>query len=349
MHSDRAAWDACIAGTGIDGWEGKLPTWSLGESIATRRASGACIQALVDVVPGLLAGGADLTGNTGTVIKDHGVQSAAEPGGRQIYFGVREHGMATAMNGMAMHGGVIPAGGTFFAFSDYMRGGVRLSALQQAKVFYIWTHDSVGLGEDGPTHQPIEQLAALRAMPGLRLIRPADANETAVAWQVALESDGPTGLVLTRQNIPVVVTPEQARGLVHGAYVLTESAGVESPNDDLDLILIGTGSEVAVCLDAKPMLEADGLRVRVVSMPSWTLFEALDDDEQDDVLPEDVPTLAVEAAASFGWDRWADDSVSIDRFGESAPGKVALEKLGFTATNVADRARRLLAELDEED
>jgi transketolase len=244
---------------------------------------------------------------------------------------------------------VVPAGGTFFAFSDYMRGGVRLSALQQAKVVYVWTHDSVGLGEDGPTHQPIEQLAALRAMPGLRLIRPADANETAVAWQVALESNGPTGLVLTRQNIPVVVTPEQARGLVHGAYVLTESEGVQTPNDDLDLILIGTGSEVSVCLDAKPMLESDGLRVRVVSMPSWTLFEALDDDAQDDVLPADVPTLAVEAAASFGWDRFADDSVSIDRFGESAPGKIALEKLGFTATNVADRARRLLAELDEED
>jgi transketolase len=349
MHLDQPAWDACIAGTGLNGWEGKLPTWSLGESVATRRASGACVQGLVDVVPGLLAGGADLTGNTGTVIKDHGIQSAAEPAGRQIYFGVREHGMATAMNGMAMHGGVVPAGGTFFAFSDYMRGGVRLSALQQAKVIYVWTHDSVGLGEDGPTHQPIEQLAALRAMPGLRLIRPADANETAVAWQVALESTGPTGLVLTRQNIPVIVTPEQARGLVRGAYVVNESEGVQKADDDLDVILIGTGSELSVCLDAKPLLEADGLRVRVVSMPSWTLFDALDDDVQEDVLPADVPTLAVEAAASFGWDRWADDSVSIDRFGESAPGKVALQNLGFTATNVADRARRLLAELDEED
>jgi transketolase len=349
MHTDRAAWDACIAGTGLNGWEKKLPTWSLGDNVATRHASGSCIQALVDVVPGLLAGGADLTGNTGTVIKDHGVQTASEPAGRQIYFGVREHGMATAMTGMAMHGGVVPAGGTFFVFSDYMRGGIRLSALQQAKVVYVWTHDSVGLGEDGPTHQPIEHLAALRAMPGLRLIRPADANETAVAWQVALESNGPTGLILTRQNVRVVVTPEQARGLVRGAYVVTESEGVQSPADDLDLILIGTGSEVAVCLGAKPLLEADGLRLRVVSMPSWALFEALDDDAQDDVLPADVPTLAVEAAASFGWDRWADDSVSIDRFGASAPGKVALEKLGFTATNVADRARQLLAELDEED
>jgi transketolase len=346
---DRAAWDACLAGTGVSGWEGKLPTWSVGERLATRKASGACIQALVDVVPGLMAGGADLTGNTGTVIKDHGVQSAAEPDGRQIYFGVREHGMATAMTGMAMHGGVLPAGGTFFTFSDYMRGGVRLSVLQQAKVVYVWTHDSVGLGEDGPTHQPIEQLAAVRAMPGLHVIRPSDANETAVAWQVAVESDGPVGMVLTRQDVPVVVTPEQARGLLRGAYVVIDSEGVGDPREDLDLVLIGTGSELSVCLDAKPLLEADGLLVRVVAMPSWTLFEALEEAAQDEVLPTDVPTLAVEAATSFGWDRWADDSVSIDRFGGSAPGKVALEKLGFTAANVADRARQLLAELEEED
>jgi transketolase len=349
LDIDRAAWDACLATTGVNGWEGKLPTWSVGDKVATRKASGACVQALVDVVPGLMAGGADLTGNTGTVIKDHGVQSATEPAGRQIYFGVREHGMATAMNGMAMHGGVLPAGGTFFCFSDYMRGGVRLAALEQAKVVFVWTHDSVGLGEDGPTHQPIEHLAAMRAMPGMRLIRPADANEAAVAWRIAIESDGPTGLVLSRQDVPVVVTSEEAQGLVQGAYVVTESDGVDDPEDDLDLVLIGTGSEVSVCLDAKPLLEADGLRVRVVSMPSWTLFEALDDDAQDDVLPEDVPTLAVEAATSFGWDRWADDSVSIDRFGASAPGKLALEKLGFTAANVADRARQLLAELEEED
>jgi transketolase len=349
LDIDRAAWDACLAGTGVNGWQSKLPTWPVGDKLATRRANGACIQALVDVVPGLMAGGADLTGNTGTVIKDHGVQTAAEPAGRQIYFGVREHGMASTMNGMAMHGGVLPAGGTFFVFSDYMRGGVRLSAVSQAKVVYVWSHDSVGLGEDGPTHQPVEQLAAVRAMPGLRVIRPADANETAVAWKVVVESEGPTGLVLTRQDVPVIVTPEQAQGLLRGAYVVTDSDGVDDPADDLDLVLLGTGSEVSVCLDAKPLLEADGLRVRVVSMPSWTLFEALEDDAQDEVLPADVPTLSVEAAASFGWDRWADDSVSIDSFGASAPGKVVLENLGFTAANVADRARQLLAELEEED
>jgi transketolase len=346
---ERAAFEACLKGTGLDGWDTKLPSWSIGDKLATRKSSGACLQALVDSVPGLMAGGADLTGNTGTVIKDHGVQTPEEPGGRQVYFGVREHGMAATMNGMALHGGTIPVGGTFFVFSDYMRGSVRLSAISQAKVIYSWTHDSVGLGEDGPTHQPIEHLAALRAMPGLRLIRPADANESAVAWQVAIESNGPTGLILTRQDLPVVTTPEQAQGLRDGAYVLSQSDGVGDPASDLDVVLIGTGSEVWVCLDAKAILEAEGLKVRVVSMPSWTLFEAVGEEAQEAVLPSDVPTLAVEAASSFGWDRWADDAVSIDHFGASAPGKVALEKFGYTADNVADRARQLLDELDDAD
>ncbi|MEY2433448.1 MAG: transketolase [Acidimicrobiaceae bacterium] len=348
LDIDRAAWDACLNARGLNGWEAKLPTWSLGEKVATRKSSGACLQALVDVVPGLMAGGADLTGNTGTVIKDHGVQSADEPAGRQIYFGVREHGMASVMNGMALHHGTIPVGGTFFVFSDYMRGGVRLAAISEAKVIYSWTHDSIGLGQDGPTHQPIEHLASLRAMPNLRLIRPADANESAVAWRVAIESDGPTALILTRQDLPVVITPEQAQGLRNGAYVVADSDGVVDADDDLDLVLIGTGSEVQHCLGAKPLLEADGLKVRVVSMPSWKLFEVLEEDAQETVLPADVPTLAVEAAASFGWDRWADDSVSMDHFGASAPGDILMENFGYTAANVADRARQLLAELEEE-
>jgi transketolase len=257
--------------------------------------------------------------------------------------------MGAAMNGMALHGGTIPVGGTFFNFSDYMRGAVRLAAISTAKVIYSWTHDSIGLGEDGPTHQPVEHLASLRAMPNLRLIRPADANESAVAWEVAIESDGPTALILTRQDLPVVITPEQAQGLRNGAYVVSDSDGVFDAEDDLDLVLIGTGSEVSICLDAKPLLEAEGLKVRVVSMPSWTLFELLDDEAQETVLPGDVPTLAVEAAASFGWDRWADDTVSIDHFGASAPGNVLMERFGFTAANVAERARQLLAELDEEE
>jgi len=341
----RTLWDACQQGAGLDGWAAKLPTWSVGDKISTRKASGACLEGVIDVVPGIIGGGADLTGNTNTVIKE-GAQARDDHAGRQLYFGVREHGMGGVMNGMALHGGTLPLGGTFFVFSDYMRGAVRLAALSEAHVIYAWTHDSVGLGEDGPTHQPIEHLAALRAMPQLRLIRPADANETAVAWEVAVDEKGPTALVLSRQDVPVVVTPEQAAGLKHGAYVLAESDGVDDP-DDLDVVLIGTGSEVAVCLDAKPLLEADGLRVRVVSMPSWELFALLDDPSQEAVLPADVPTLAVEAASSFGWDRWADDAVSIDHFGASAPGKTVLANFGYTAGNVAARARQLLDELEE--
>jgi transketolase len=340
----REAWEACVAGRGLDGWAEKLPTWSLGEKVATRKASGACLQAAMEVVPGLVGGGADLTGNTGTQIKGQGVLSAAEPGGRQLYFGVREHGMAAAMTGMALHGGVLPVGGTFFVFSDYLRPSLRLAAMSEAKVIYSFTHDSVGVGEDGPTHQPVEQLAAVRAIPGLRVIRPADANETAVAWRVAVGGEGAVALVLSRQDVPVVTTPEQARGLVRGAYVLLQTEG--SREEELDVVLVGTGSEVAVCVEAAKLLEADGLAVRVVSLPSWDLFELLDPDDQDDVLPPDVPTLGVEAASSFGWGRFADDTVSIDRFGASAPGSVVLEKLGFTATNVAARARELL---DEED
>ena len=345
--AERDAWDACWEQRGLEGWAEKLPTWSIGEKVATRKSSGACLQAAVEVVPGLIGGGADLTGNTGTAIKGHGIQSPAEPGGRQIHFGVREHGMASIMNGMALHGGVIPIGGTFFIFSDYCRPAVRLSSLSEAKVIYSFTHDSVGLGEDGPTHQPVEHLAAIRAIPGMRVIRPADANESAVAWRVVIGGEGPTALILSRQDLPVVTSPEQAKGLLRGAYVLAEAGGVTGA-DELDLVLVGTGSEVSVCLDAKALLEADGLRVRVVSMPSWDLFENLDEAEQDDVLPTGVPTLAVEAGSSFGWGRWADDVVSIDRFGASAPGGVALANLGYTADNVAERARELLDELTDD-
>src|SRR5439155_14711908 len=203
-QGDRPELEACLEGRGLDGWEAKLPTWQAGDKVATRKANKACINAVRDVVPGLMGGGADLTGNTGTDIEDSGVQSREEPGGRLIYFGIREHAMAATMNGIALHGGGLPMGGTFFNFSDYMRPSVRLAAISEAHVVFIWTHDSVGLGEDGPTHQPIEQLAEMRATPKLRVIRPADANETAAAWRVAVDSKGPTGLVLTRQNVPVL-------------------------------------------------------------------------------------------------------------------------------------------------
>jgi transketolase len=337
---DRAAYDACLTQTGLNGWEAALPRWEAGESIATRKASGACLAALADHVPGLVGGGADLTGNTGTALKGSGVQSPEEPGGRQMYFGVREHGMGGVLNGMACHGGVLPFGGTFFVFSDYMRPSVRLAALQQAKVIFAWTHDSVGLGEDGPTHQPIEHLAAMRAMPGLRLIRPADANETAGAWRVAVASSGPTALVLSRQSLPVLEGTTDAP-VERGAYVLVDAPGP-------DLVLVGTGSEVSLCVEAASQLAGEGLTARVVSMPSWDLFSAQPDDYQDTVLPPAVPTLAVEAAASFGWDRWVDDSVSLDRFGASAPGGEVLAHLGYTPQNVAERARQLVADLAED-
>ena len=342
-HGDRDAWNACIEGRGLDGWHTKLPTFEAGKSVATRVALNDCINAVADVVPGLVSGGADLTGNTGTQLKPADQQTKQHPDGRLMAYGVREHGMAAAMNGMALHGGVLPLGGTFFVFSDYMRPAVRIAAMSEAHVIFSWTHDSVGLGEDGPTHQPVEHLASLRALPFLRLIRPADANETAAALRIAIDGDGATGLVLSRQKLPVLeATADRYFDVAKGAYVLRDTDG------EPDVVLIGTGSEVAVCLEAADLLAADDIAARVVSMPCWDLFEVQGDDYQEAVLP-DIPTLAVEAGSSFGWDRWADDSVSIDRFGASAPGDVALEKLGFTGENVTRRAMALLEELEEDE
>jgi transketolase len=246
--------------------------------------------------------------------------------------------MGGAMVGMAMHGGVVPFGGTFFVFSDYMRPSVRLAAISQSKVVFCWSHDSVGLGEDGPTHQPVEQIAAMRAMPGLRVIRPADANETVHAVRLALESVGPTALLLTRQNVPVMPgTADKAADVAKGAYILSWSV------DDPDLILVGTGSEVHTCVEAADILAAGGIFARVVSMPCWELFEEQDDDYRATVLPRNVPTLAVEAASSFGWERFSDDSVTFDHFGASAPGTEVLERLGYTGEAIAQRAREFLA------
>jgi transketolase len=275
---------------------------------------------------------------------EHGVdQSSPSPQGTQVHYGVREHAMGGIMNGLALHGGVLPIGGTFFIFSDYMRPAVRLAALSEAHVIYSWTHDSVGLGEDGPTHQPVEHLASLRAMPGLRLIRPADANECAHAWRIAVDSDGPTGLVLSRQSIPVLeATAGAFDGVCRGGYVLAEA-----PGGTPDVVLVSSGSEVHVCLEAAALL-ADGepgdqIAARVVSLPSWDLFDRQDAAYRDSVLPRGVPTLAVEAAASFGWDRYADDVLAIDRFGASAPASEVFEHFGYTPVNVAERARVLFA------
>jgi transketolase len=343
---DREGYEACLRGRGLTGWETKLPVWTPGEKVATRKASGLVLDAVLDVVPGLVGGGADLTENTNTVLRD-GVQRAGSPGGRQLFFGIREHGMAAVMNGAALHGGVLPIGGTFFVFSDYMKPAVRLAAISGAHVVFVWTHDSIGVGEDGPTHQPVEQLAGLRAIPGLRLLRPADANETAQAWRVAVDAEGPVGLVLSRQDLPVLEGTAGNEGVLRGAYVL-EGSEIEAA--DADLVLIGTGSEVHLCVEAaRTLRQVDGLGVRVVSMPSWDLFGEQDEAYRDEVLPVEVPTLAVEAAASFGWDRWADDVIALDHFGASAPGPVAMTKLGFTAEAIVNRARQLLDDLSPDD
>jgi transketolase len=339
----RQRWDAAWRGQALAGFEKKLPTWKAGEKLATRAALKTCLNAVAPDVPGLVSGGADLTGNTGTMLDGVPLQSKEHPEGRMMAYGVREHAMGGVMVGMSRHGGVLPIGGTFFAFSDYMRGAVRLAALSETKVIFDWTHDSVGLGQDGPTHQPIEQLAAIRAMPNLVVIRPADANETGQALRAAIEHDGPSALILSRQNLPVLeATAERAHLLAKGAYVLSGDA----PGPDI--VLLGTGSEVWVCAAAAQLLESEGVRARVVSMPSWELFEEQEKSYQRDVLGRGAPVLAVEAAASFGWSRWADASVSLDHFGASGPGEEVLAHFGFTAENVADQARALLRKTDED-
>jgi transketolase len=337
---DKATWDATWTGHGLPGWEAKLPTFTPGEQLATRRAINTCVTSTADVVPGLVVGAADLTENTGmTLLDDDERQGRSHPGSRQIFFGIREHAMGATMTGMALHGGVLPVGGTFFTFSDYMRPAVRLAAMSRAHVIYSWTHDSIGLGEDGPTHQPIEHLASLRAMPGLLVVRPADANECVHAWRYAVDAEQPVAMVLSRQSIPVLAeTAALSADLVRkGGYVLRRE-----PGDTLDVILIGTGSEVHICLEAANDLVAEGHAVRVVSLPCWEWFEEQSNDYRSSVLPANVPKLAVEAASSFGWDRYADATVTVDTFGASAPAQSVFEYFGFTPHNVAQRAIALM-------
>jgi transketolase len=338
---DRQAWAAAQAGRGVAGWADELPTFDAGTKLATRHAINQCINATAAGLPGLIAGSADLTGNNGVALKGASLQAAATPGGAQLHYGIREHGMGAAMNGMALHGGVLPVGGTFFIFSDYMRPAVRLAALSQAHVIYSWTHDSVGVGEDGPTHEPVEQLASLRAMPQLSMVRPADANETAQAWRLAVEADGPVGLVLSRQDVPVLeaTAARASTGVEKGGYVLVD----ESDPGAAQLVLVGTGSEVQHCVGAAKVLEAAGVATRVVSLPCWEWFEEQGEAYRAEILPSGVPTLSVEAGATFGWSRYADAFVGLDRFGASAPGGVNMEKFGFTVDHVVERAQGLLA------
>jgi len=332
---DVESWEACQSGTGLQGWQEHVPSWEAGESVATRKASNICFQALSEFIPGLIGGGADLTGNTGTSLEGFGVQSAECPEGRQIYFGVREHAMGGISNGIALHGGFIPVNGTFFVFADYMRASVRLAALSNAKNIFVWSHDSVGVGEDGPTHQPVEHLSSLRSMPNLQLFRPADANETVAAWVLAINHSGPTGLILTRQDVPVLDGTGDINKVAKGAYVL---AGVDlSP----DLVIIGTGSEVSVALEAAELIKERGVNVRVVSMPCMQLFESQDAEYRSSVLPEGVPVISIEAGSTFGWHQWSDVQIGIDRFGASAPGETVMKNLGITPEAVLAAAEEL--------
>jgi transketolase len=339
-----ARWREGQSGTLTPGWDAALPTFPADTPTATRDASGAVLAAVSPRLPSLIGGDADLAPSTKTLVKTAGSFLHGHYEGRHIHFGVREHGMGGIANGIAYHGGLRPFCGTFFNFSDYMRPAVRLAALSELPVIYVWTHDSIALGEDGPTHQPIEQLASLRAMPNLVVIRPADATETVVAWRVALERrHGPTALVLTRQKVPVldrtVLAP--ADGVARGAYVLADDPGGRP-----ELILIATGSEVSLAVAAHATLAKEGVRARVVSMPSWELFAAQPAEYRARVLPPEVGRrLAVEAAATFGWERWVGPQgsvIGIDRFGASAPGEVNMRELGFTVDHVLARARALL-------
>ena len=336
----RSEYEACLSGRGLPGWETKLPSWLAGESVATRKASSACLNAMADVVPGLVAGGADLTGNTGTHLTGADSLSSDHPSGRQLYFGIREHAMGAVLTGAALHGGLLPVGGTFLVFSDYMRPAVRLAALSGAHSIFVWSHDSVGVGEDGPTHQPIEHVMSLRAIPGLRVFRPADGNEVAQAWRLAVDLEGPSAMILTRQNVPVLEGTANTDGVARGAYTL-----VDQPNPEA--ILVSTGSEVSVCVDAAVALSEQGIKARVVSMPCWELFAEQDPAYQARVLLPGVPTLSVEAGATLGWERWVDLPVGIDRFGVSAPGSVVLDKLGMNPANVAAQATALVRSLGE--
>ncbi len=333
----EAEWEATLASRGLPGWESSLPSFAEGESPATRVASQQVLNAIVDQVPGVVAGGADLTGNVGLTLKGKDLLSAAQPGGPQIAFGIREHAMGAALVGAAQHGGVLPIGGTFLVFADYMRPAVRLAALSDAKAVFVWSHDSVGVGEDGPTHQPVEQVMSLRLIPNLTVLRPADGNEVAAAWKVIVDGAGPVALILSRQNTPVLSTSADRAidGVARGGYVVRDA---EAP----DAVVVATGTEVAVAVAAAEALEADGVSVRVVSLPSWELFEAQDGAYRDAVLPPGVPTVSVEAGVTAGWSRYAQASVGIDRFGASAPGGVVLDQLGINPAHVAETVRSLL-------
>jgi transketolase len=337
-------WREAIEGKLPAGWDRDLPSWKPGQDQATRHASGTALNAIATRVSTLIGGDADLSASTITTIQGGGTFDGQTGAGRNIHFGVREHAMGSIANGIAYHGGVRPFVATFFCFSDYMRPAVRLASLNNLPAIFVWTHDSIALGEDGPTHQPVEHLMSLRAMPNLSVVRPADANETAEAWRWAMEHrEGPVGIILTRQKLPVFDRSRlgSAAGVARGAYVIRDAEG-GIPK----AIVIATGSEVNVALAACDLLEKEGIPTRVVSMPCWETFEAESEDYQEQVLPKSVTArVSVEAGVTFGWRRWVGEegaSIGLDHYGASAPGETNMEKLGFTADNVARTVRKLL-------
>ncbi|UBV42478.1 transketolase [Deinococcus taeanensis] len=342
-HPELAAEvDALLARTLPTNLADVLPNYEVGgKGVATRNASGEVINALARVVPGLMGGSADLSGSTKTTIKDGGELQSASPAGRNVLFGVREFGMAAAANGLSLYGGLRPMVGTFLVFADYLKPAFRLSAIQMQPVTYVLTHDSIGLGEDGPTHQPIEQLAMLRAVPGAHVIRPADANETAAAWQMALEYEkGPTVLALSRQDLPIL--PRNHAGVKKGAYVVRDA---DSSEGGAQVILIASGSEVSLALEAADTLAGEGIRTRVVSMPCMEVFRAQDRSYRDSVLTPGIRRVAIEAASKTPWYEWVGTDgavIGMDTFGASAPASVLFEKFGFSVQNVSKVVRSLL-------
>jgi transketolase len=321
------------------GWEKSLPSFAPGKAQATRSAGGTVMNAIAEAVPELFGGAADLTSSTKTIFKP-GANFHEDAAGRNVFFGVREFAMAAAVNGIAAHGGLIPFGSTFFVFSDYAKPAMRLAALMQVHALFVYTHDSIAVGEDGPTHEPIEQLLGLRAIPGMTDLHPADANETAAAWRLALERKGPSFFALSRQDLPLIdpAAVDVYAGVSKGAYVLVDAAAPK-------VILVGSGAEVWPCVEAAKLLAAEGVAARVVSFPSWKIFDEQSAEYKSSVLPAGVPKLAVEAAATAGWWKYVGgngDVLGLDRFGASAPGPKVLAELGFSAENVAARAKKLV-------
>ncbi|HEY3936671.1 MAG TPA: transketolase [Bryobacteraceae bacterium] len=367
FSAEAAELEQMIGGKLPENWTADVPKWKPEDKpIATRAAGGQVMNALAKRIPNILGGSADLNPSTNTALKGLGDFQPAEYGGpsaqgavggvwgyagRNLAFGVREHAMGAAVNGLAAHGGLLPFSATFLVFSDYMKPSVRLGALSKLKAFYVFTHDSVGVGEDGPTHEPVEQLAGLRAIPGLNVMRPADATEAADCWVAAMQHDGPTLFAFTRQALPNLSRANTGKGDVSkGGYILSEAEG-----DAPEVILIGSGSEVALCMKAQEKLKGYGVKARVVSLPSWHFFEGQDEAYRESVIPKTIKKrVTVEAAASFGWRRWAGDEgiiIAIDHYGASAPGDTIMKNFGFTGEHVTSAALQLLgrsAEADKE-